>query len=1789
MTVKNILLIDKRVHDYDTIVRATDTELCIPVLFDYYTDTINDIKARILTACCESDAPPSPPPSPTNDATQRCIGLIQHNYNHPFYNLVSADTGSVILGVTNNDPDLASWAPLRDLITWCHTTPEINAAYFDMMACALYSNPDWKYIIDTLTTQTGVIVRASTDDTGSAALGGDWFLETHAGVNLKTVYFTEAIEEYRGVLLSIKYYKLSKSSYDFKGVATGSVIVWGYSTSGGIASTYNPNSNTYTSIASSLTSGVVSIYSTDTAFAALKNNGSVIVWGNSQFGGIASIYDQTSNTYTSVASSLTSGVVSIYSNVNAFAALKNDGTVIAWGNSQYGGVTSEYNHSNNTYTSVSSSLTSGVVSIYSNNYAFVALKNDGTIIVWGNSRYGGVTSSYNPITTTYTSVASSLTSGVVSIYSNVNAFAALKNDGTVIAWGNSQFGGIASSYNPNTATYTSVASGLTSGVVSIYSTNNAFAALKNDGSVIVWGNSQFGGIASIYDWTINTYTSVASSLTSGVVSIYSNVNAFAALKNDGSVILWGYGIYGGHAYIYTYTYNLVIYSETITLISIASSLTSGVVSIYSNYYAFAALKHNGSVITWGDSRYGGNASSFNPNTATYTSVASGLTSGVVSIYSNNYAFAALKNDGSVIVWGNSRYGGIASRYNTNDTYTSVSSSLTSGVVSIYSNAYAFAALKNDGTVIVWGYVDYGGGESTFNANNNTYTSIASSLTSGMIGIQPSTIAFAALKTTETTFDISGSVYTDMDRYNILRNKESRRRFNLTTFNNNVFTLSQATDIRFINPSIPSDKTLRIIVPTYVSSPLSITSTATIPAISNSYIVACDEGEPVTIEGTTYVNYGTYVYRRETNNTFTKLTNTTINGYPYDLYGGDGINSSGIVLYLGLLLVIITNFPSTATKTSVIDASFALVDPSSNSPLAFSYASSNTNVATIAGNVVTILTPGTTTITVSQAQNATYTAGSATMTLTVVPPNYNGLSIPNSNFTGKNLISATFVGTNLANSVFTNAILTSVNFTNATIRGVTTGGLIGTSTATLPSSDYYFKASGSTAGVAGNDAYIIGPYVRITGMDLSNVDISNIPTASFTSLITGSLLYTGSAVLPSGYVFRTGYIVGNGVSLVSADLASQTFANLSMRAVDLSGATLTSATFTNTDLSGASLRNNNLSGLNLSTATLINVASSGLTGGSGGSAVVLPSGYSILSGRIFGPSVNMSSTDLSGLTIPSSQSCASINFSSANLTNTDFSGVNLSNARFTGANLTNANMTNADLTGVTFTSGQAIQLLRNPANASNQTIQNVLNQLQISELRASFPTILADDVIDLSSSVAVFTPSVGTLTANPTVAFYVNISPPVAIGGESATFTMNLQTVGVVNNPTLVTNYPSKTFTISRALVGGVDTTTVTNTVGGTSTVVSNALVRLGNVVYKIHANEGVAAGVPYDINLYKIVSVGLYDVLANSDYLDGRTGVTGPRGTTGTSGNVGATGPTGAASVDGATGPMGITGPTGAVGATGPQGRDGPTGVDGATGITGPVGPEGDAGTESGVGSYGPTGVVGGTGPTGEQGVAGVIASAGPTGFEGATGPTGLSGSLAGLGATGPTGPTGTMNVGVWTVMNPETPEATTGYTNIQYSITPLGEGEGDTRTTTRTTVGVGNGSGNGSGGPALDIRYTMDISGNIKTVGMNSVSDYRIKDNIIDLPSTKTVDGLRPVKYLNTLSGREEYGFLAHEIQATYPEMVVGNKDDTIGYQTIQYDQLFAIFIAEIKRLRDDIVAAETAADAADAADETE
>ena len=73
----NILLIDKRVQDYETIVAAIDPALAVGVVFDYYEDTFDTVKTRMRELGLGNSI---------------AIGLIQHNYKAPMFNmLASAD------------------------------------------------------------------------------------------------------------------------------------------------------------------------------------------------------------------------------------------------------------------------------------------------------------------------------------------------------------------------------------------------------------------------------------------------------------------------------------------------------------------------------------------------------------------------------------------------------------------------------------------------------------------------------------------------------------------------------------------------------------------------------------------------------------------------------------------------------------------------------------------------------------------------------------------------------------------------------------------------------------------------------------------------------------------------------------------------------------------------------------------------------------------------------------------------------------------------------------------------------------------------------------------------------------------------------------------------------------------------------------------------------------------------------------------------------------------------------------------------------------------------------------------------------------------------------------------------------------------------------------------------------------------------------------------------------------------------------------------------------------------
>jgi hypothetical protein len=100
----------------------------------------------------------------------------------------------------------------------------------------------------------------------------------------------------------------------------------------------------------------------------------------------------------------------------------------------------------------------------------------------------------------------------------------------------------------------------------------------------------------------------------------------------------------------------------------------------------------------------------------------------------------------------------------------------------------------------------------------------------------------------------------------------------------------------------------------------------------------------------------------------------------------------------------------------------------------------------------------------------------------------------------------------------------------------------------------------------------------------------------------------------------------------------------------------------------------------------------------------------------------------------------------------------------------------------------------------------------------------------------------------------------------------------------------------------------------------------------------------------------------------------------------------------------------------------------------------------------------------------------------------------------------------------------------------------------------------------------SLAITNTLTAATFSSSSDYRIKTDVSQLDEIVTIDNLRPVKYLQTLLNKPQYGLIAHELQEYYPDLVIGEKDGD-EMQRINYTGLISILIHEIKQLKQELI----------------
>ena len=348
-------------------------------------------------------------------------------------------------------------------------------------------------------------------------------------------------------------------------------------------------------------------------------------------------------------------------------------------------------------------------------------------------------------------------------------------------------------------------------------------------------------------------------------------------------------------------------------------------------------------------------------------------------------------------------------------------------------------------------------------------------------------------------------------------------------------------------------------------------------------------------------------------------------------------------------------------------------------------------------------------------------------------NLSGADLVGANLRGDSLIGANLRGADLRGARFSLANLTRTNLQGANLSNVLSGSTIGSPR--LPR--HWSLVSGYLVGPRADleGAHLVG--AKLEGVDLFDVNLSR---ADLTGVSSGRVV--GNPRLPASWKLVSGYLVGPSANLAGAHLVGANLSLANLEGANLTGANLsnanlpgvdaTDATFTGANLEhailngatftgvtsgavtgtptlpagwllingylvgqGANLTGANFTGANFYGANLVEANMSGdtLTGVSSGDiqgefTVKLPNNWEVRGGYLIGPGANLSSANLSGLSLLDDD-MNGVDLSKANLSGVNWIGENLTDANMSGANLTGASieassMTNVNLTGAVLT-------------------------------------------------------------------------------------------------------------------------------------------------------------------------------------------------------------------------------------------------------------------------------------------------------------------------------------------------------------------------------------------------------------------------------------------------------------------------------------------------------------------------
>lgn len=221
-------------------------------------------------------------------------------------------------------------------------------------------------------------------------------------------------------------------------------------------------------------------------------------------------------------------------------AIKGDGTLWGWGRNDIGqlGDGSYVDR----YTPVQEySQSTNWCRVYNTGVSGVGIKSDGTLWSWGFGINGilgdGATSTKNSPVQEYSGSTNWISAGATN-----DSVSAIKSDGTLWSWGQNTYGQLGDGTTVAKCTPVQEVSLSTNWCALSYG-GSSISAIKTDGSLWSWGYNASGqlGDGTTVNKSVPTREVTSSSNWN---KISSAANTITAIKNDGTLWSWGYGLTG---------------------------------------------------------------------------------------------------------------------------------------------------------------------------------------------------------------------------------------------------------------------------------------------------------------------------------------------------------------------------------------------------------------------------------------------------------------------------------------------------------------------------------------------------------------------------------------------------------------------------------------------------------------------------------------------------------------------------------------------------------------------------------------------------------------------------------------------------------------------------------------------------------------------------------------------------------------------------------------------------------------------------------------------------------------------------------------------------------------------------------------------------------------------------------------------------------------------------------------------------------------------------------------------